>query len=129
MINRASALAAAALLAASLGTFTNTSSATPLSGTLALKNAVPSSLETVRWGAGGWGGGGWRGGGWGGGWRGGGWGWRGPGWGWGGAALVGAPLIGVGISCWRWVPTGWGWQRVWVCGGYGGWGYGGWGYY
>src|ERR1700733_10364762 len=129
MTNRLSALAAMALFGA-LTMFCNSTSATPLSGALALKSSLPSSVETVRWGGGGWGsrgwggGGGWRGGGWGGGWRGGGWGWRGPGWGWGGAAIVGVPLVGVGISCWRWVPTAWGWQRAWVCGG-GGWGYGG----
>jgi hypothetical protein len=126
MTNRLSLLAAVALFGA-LATFSGSTSAAPLSGALAIKNAVPGDVETVRWG-GGWGGrgwgGGWRGGGWGGGWRGGwggGWGWRGPGWGWGGAAIVGVPLVGVGISCWRWVPTAWGWQRAWVCGG--GWGY------
>jgi len=81
----------------------------------------------ARWGGVGWGGGGWRGGvaigrvgGWGGGgagwgWRRPGWGWRGPGWGWGGIGFVGAPVFGLGISCWRWVPTAWGPARVWVC--------------
>jgi hypothetical protein len=129
MANRVSVLAAVALFGASLSTLSTSTSATPLSGALAIKNAVPSSVETVRWG-GGWGGRGWGGGGWrGGGWGGGGWGWRGPGWGWGGAAIVGAPLVGIGISCWRWVPTAWGWQRAWVCGGgWGGGGWGGWGY-
>jgi hypothetical protein len=40
----------------------NSTSATPLSGALAIKNAVPSNVETVRWGGCGWGGRGWAGG-------------------------------------------------------------------
>jgi hypothetical protein len=114
MTHRLPVFAAAAVLAATLAT---TTSATPLSGALALKSAAPSNLENVRWGGGGfggrgWGGGGWRGGG--GGWRGG---WRGPGWGWGvGAGVVGGAIIGARVaSCWRWAPTPYGWTQVWVC--------------
>jgi hypothetical protein len=56
MINRMPALVAGALLAARLATFTNGASAAPLSGALALANAVPSHVETVGWGGGrGWG--------------------------------------------------------------------------
>jgi hypothetical protein len=55
MTNCLPALAAVALFGA-LTMFCNSTSATPLSGALAIKNAVPSSVETVRWGGGGWGG-------------------------------------------------------------------------
>ena len=113
MANHLPGVAAATLLAVNLATFTNASAA-PLSGAPAIKDAVSSNLEAIRWG--GWGGG-WRGGGWG--WRGGpGWGWRGAGWGpgWGvGAGLLGGAFIGAGVACWRWVPTAWGWTQVWVC--------------
>ena len=117
MINHMPSFTAAALLVANLATLPNTASAAPFSGALAIKEAVPSGVEAVRWG--GWGGGGWRGGGW----RGGGWGWRGPGWGWGGpgwgwgvgAGFVGGAIVGAGVACWRWAPTAWGWTRVWVC--------------
>ena len=62
------ALAAAAMLVASVAISMNCASAAPLSGALALKNATPSDILTV----GGWGGGpGWRGG----------CCWGGPGWG------------------------------------------------
>jgi BA14K-like protein len=106
MINRVPALAAAGLLAAGLGAFASAASATPLSDALAIRNAAPNNVESVRWagGGGGWrggGGGGWRGGGggWGGGgWRGGGWG-GGGGWGWGvGAGIVGGAIIGGALA-------------------------------
>ncbi len=87
MINRVPALAAAGLLAAGLGAFASAAAATPLSGALAIENAVPGNIEAVRWG-GGWGGGGWRGGG-----------WRGGGWGWGvGAGIVGGAIIGGALA-------------------------------
>jgi BA14K-like protein len=93
MINRVPALAAAGLLAAGLGAFASAAAATPLSGALAIKNAMPSNIEAVRWGGGGWGGRGWGGGGW----RGGGW--RGGGWGWGvGAGIVGGAIIGGALA-------------------------------
>jgi hypothetical protein len=64
----------------------------------AIKQALPSNVQEVRWGGGGWRGGGWRGGV--GGWRGGvGWrgaGWRGAGWrgGWGlGAGLLAGAAV------------------------------------
>jgi len=51
------ALAGAALLAASLATFTNAASAAPFSGALAIKNAAPSNVEAVGGPAPGWRGG------------------------------------------------------------------------
>ena len=59
--------------AAGIGLLANVASATPATHALALKNAVPSTVETVRWG-------GWHGG------------W---GWGWGGftaGAIIGSAL-------------------------------------
>jgi hypothetical protein len=75
MINHVPARAAAALLAASLATFTNAASATPLSVALTIQNAASSNVEAVRWG--------WRGGGWG----------RGL-----GAGLVGGAIIGGALA-------------------------------
>jgi hypothetical protein len=49
MINRVSILAAAALFAMSIVPFTNNASATPVVDALALKNAAPMNIETVRW--------------------------------------------------------------------------------
>jgi hypothetical protein len=47
MINHVPARAAAALLAASLATFTNAASATPLSGALAIKNAAAAAVAAL----------------------------------------------------------------------------------
>ncbi len=56
MRNRVSILASAAMFAMSIVPFTNNASAMPADG-LALKNATPTNIETVRWrGRGGWGG-------------------------------------------------------------------------
>ena len=56
MKNRLSTLAAAALFAMSIVPFTNIASAAPVADGLALKNAVPTTIETVRWrGHRGWG--------------------------------------------------------------------------
>jgi BA14K-like protein len=49
MKNRMSILAAAALFAMSIVPFTNSASATPVVDALALKNATPTNVETVRW--------------------------------------------------------------------------------
>jgi len=55
MKNRLPTLSAAALLAMSVVPFANNASAMPADG-LALKNATPTNIETVRWrGRGGWG--------------------------------------------------------------------------
>lgn len=81
------ALAAAAVIAVGVGSLG--ASAAPVAGALALKNATPSNVETVRWG-GGWGGRGWGGGG---------WGWRGRGWGWGvGAGFATGAIIGGALA-------------------------------
>jgi hypothetical protein len=75
MKKRLLTLAAAALFAISMVPFANNASATPVGDALALKNAVPTNIETVYW-------------------RGRGWGWRG-GWGPGvGAGIVGGAIIG-----------------------------------
>jgi hypothetical protein len=48
--------AATILIAASLGSLATVTSAAPMAGALAIKNAAPVSVETVRWGRGwGWG--------------------------------------------------------------------------
>lgn len=48
--------AATILIAASLGSLATVTSAAPMVGALAIKNAAPGSVETVRWGRGwGWG--------------------------------------------------------------------------
>ena len=83
-------LMTAALIAIALPVYAGVASAAPISGALAIQNAAPANIETVRWG-GGWGGG-WRGGGW----RGGGWG-RGWGWGLGGGLAAGA-IIGSALA-------------------------------
>jgi hypothetical protein len=115
MINRVPALAVAGLLAAGLAALPGATSATPLTGVLAIANATPGNVEAVRWAGGGGGRGpvvaGPRGygGGYG---RGpvGGPGWRGPGgggpvygggggWGYGvGAAVVGGAIIGGALA-------------------------------
>ena len=81
MKNRLSTLAAAALFAMSMVPFTTIASAAPVADALALKNAAPTTIETVYWrGRGyGWHGHGWHGGGW------------GPGV---GAAIVGGAILG-----------------------------------
>jgi hypothetical protein len=76
-----------AMLALGLAIFTTATSAMPLSGALAMRNAGLSNVETVRWGGGGWGGRGWGGG------------WRGGGWGWGvGAGLLGGAIVGSALA-------------------------------
>ncbi len=85
MSNHVKTLAVAVLSCAALALMANGAAANPGFNALALKNAAPSTVETVRW-AGGWHGGGWHGGGW----HRGGW-----GWGWGGfaaGAVVGSAL-------------------------------------
>jgi hypothetical protein len=48
--------AATILIAASLGSLATVTSAAPVAGALAIKNAAPASVESVRWGRGwGWG--------------------------------------------------------------------------
>jgi hypothetical protein len=48
--------AATILIAASLGSLATVTSAAPMAGALAVRNAAPASVETVRWGRGwGWG--------------------------------------------------------------------------
>ena len=63
MKNRLPTLAAAALFAMSIVPFANNASAMPVADALALKNAAPTNIETVRWrgpdGTAGWHGGGW----------------------------------------------------------------------
>jgi hypothetical protein len=74
------------VLALGLAIFTTATSAMPLSGALAIRNAAPSNAEPVRWG--GWGGRGWGGGG-----------WRGGGWGWGvGAGFLGGAIVGSALA-------------------------------
>jgi hypothetical protein len=85
---------AAVLFSASLCSMAGTARAIPLGASLALREAPPSTLETVQWR-----GGGFRGG-WGGGWRGGGWGggWRGGGWGGFGLGLAAGAIIGGAVA-------------------------------
>ena len=49
MTYRLPGVAAAVLLAASMGLFATAASAMPLGGALVLKNAAPATVETVRW--------------------------------------------------------------------------------
>ncbi len=80
MSNHVKTLAVAALSCAGIALMANAAAANPATHALALKNAAPSTVETVRWA----GHGGWRGG-----WH------RGGGWGWGGfaaGAIVGSAL-------------------------------------
>ena len=74
-------LLTAALIAIALPVYAGVASAAPISGGLAIQNAAPSNIDTVRWG-GGWRGGGWRGG-------------RGWGWGLGGGLAAGAIIGGA----------------------------------
>jgi hypothetical protein len=55
MKNRLPTLAAAALLALSIVPFPNNASAMPLVDGIAIKNAAPTNIETVRWRGRGWG--------------------------------------------------------------------------
>ena len=77
MSNHMKRLAAVLACAAGLGLIASAASASPAMNALALKNAAPNAVETVRWG------GGWRGG-------------RGWGWGWGGFAA--GAVIGSAIA-------------------------------
>jgi len=49
MINFTGKLAATIVVAASIGSFANVASAAPATGVLALKNAVPTTVESVHW--------------------------------------------------------------------------------
>ncbi len=49
MINFAGKLAATIVVAASIGSFANVATAAPATGALALKNAVPTTVELVQW--------------------------------------------------------------------------------
>jgi hypothetical protein len=73
-------LMAAALVTVAVPSYISIASAAPVSGALALKNAVPTNIEDVYW----------RGG----------WGWRGGrGWGWGvGAGIAAGALIGGALA-------------------------------
>jgi hypothetical protein len=57
MTNRAPTLAVTALYAWTVASFANVASATPIADALAIKNAAPIVVMTVRWGGrgGGWG--------------------------------------------------------------------------
>jgi hypothetical protein len=73
MSNRVLALSAAAVVAASLASFTNAARAMPVADGLAIGNAAASGIETVQW--------------------------RGGGFGWGlGAGLLGGAIIGGAIA-------------------------------
>ena len=54
MTNRLLTLAAAALFAMSIAPVANIASATPVPNGLAIKNAAPTNIETVRWRGRGW---------------------------------------------------------------------------
>ena len=70
MISRVPSLTAAALVATSLASFTSVATATPVADPLAIRNAVPTEIEAVRWG-----------------------------WGWGfGAGFLGGALLGGAIA-------------------------------
>ena len=79
MTNRLLALVLAALFAMSLAPLANVASATPVGDALAIKNAVPTNIETVQWRGRAYRGRAYRGGGW------------GPGF---GAGLLGGAIIG-----------------------------------
>jgi BA14K-like protein len=69
----------AALITVAVPAYAGIASAAPISGALAVKNAVPNNIENVYW----------RGG----------WGWRGRGWGWGvGAGIAAGALIGGALA-------------------------------
>ena len=79
MTNRLLVLVLAALFAMSLAPLANVASATPVGDALAIKNAVPTNIETVQWRGRAYRGRAYRGGGW------------GPGF---GAGLLGGAIIG-----------------------------------
>ena len=79
MLKPVTRLLAAALVAVAVPSFTSIAAAAPVNGALALKNAMPSQVESVRY--------------WGGGWRGGWGGWRG-GWGYYGAGIAAGAIVG-----------------------------------
>jgi len=106
--------------AAGIALLANVASATPAMHALAIKDAVPNAVETVRWG--GWHGGGW--GGWHGGWH------RGWGWGWGGfaaGAIIGSAIASPYYYGGYYYPYGGAYYAPpsGYYGGYGGGGYGG----
>jgi hypothetical protein len=75
--------AVAAVIAAGIAGVSNVASATPVADALAIRNAVPASVEAVRWGGHGWGGHGWGG----------------HGFGWGvGAGLLGGAILGGALA-------------------------------
>jgi BA14K-like protein len=84
MANYVSRLVATTVFAAGLSSVATVTSATPVADALAIKNAVPASVDTVQWRRG-WGGGGWGG--------------R-RGWGWGGvgAGFVAGAIIGGALA-------------------------------
>jgi hypothetical protein len=71
----------AAALLCGVGIALTAMPASAMPANLALKNAAPGAVETVRWG------GGWRGGG-----------WRGGGWGWGLGGFAAGAIIGSAIA-------------------------------
>jgi hypothetical protein len=73
------------LVATSIASVAGAACAMPFADGVAIKNAAPATVESVRWGGGGWGGRGWGG-------RG--WGWGGAGAGFVAGALLGGALIG-----------------------------------
>ena len=87
MTNHARKLVAAIVFGAGVLSVATVADASPTSGALAIKNAVPANVEAVQWRRG-WGGGGWRGGG---------WGYR-RGWGGAGAGFVAGALIGSALA-------------------------------
>jgi BA14K-like protein len=88
MANTVRGLIVAIGFAAGVSSFATVAAAAPGTGALAIKNAVPTNVESVQWRRG-----------WGGGWRGGGWGYRGGGgWGGAGAAFVAGAVIGSSIA-------------------------------
>jgi hypothetical protein len=82
MSNRTNRLVAALLCGAGIAVMANGASAMPATHALALKNAAPGNIETVRWG-GGWRGGGWRGG---------------RAWGWGLGGFAAGAIIGGALA-------------------------------
>ena len=84
MANRLTKLVATIVFVAGMSSLATVASATPVANGLAIKNAVPASVEIVQWRRG---------------WGGGGWGYR-RGWGWGGvgAGFVAGAVIGGALA-------------------------------
>ena len=84
MANRLTKLVATIVFVAGTSSLATVASATPVANGLAIKNAVPASVENVQWRRG---------------WGGGGWGYR-RGWGWGGvgAGFVAGAVIGGALA-------------------------------